>query len=342
MHRPSPSSSEYSVAIIGAGLSGLTAGQALAEAGHAVAVFDKGRGPGGRMSTRRQAETTFDHGAQYFTVRDERFRRRVASWTEAGIVQRWDGRIGVAEGGAVTPKGDGPERYVGVPRMSAVPRHLADGLDVRCRVRVEAAEPSGARWSLVADDGADLGTFDAVLVTVPPPQAAPLLAAAPDLARRAASVTMEPTWAAMATFDAPLPVEADGLFVHDAPLSWAARNSSKPGRPALESWVFHGAPAWTETHIEDEPDAVVEALLSGFFAATGLRPVAPTFAQAHRWRYAQADEPLEDGCLWDEAQRLGACGDWCHGSRVEGAFLSGLAGAEAVARSLAPSSAATE
>jgi predicted NAD/FAD-dependent oxidoreductase len=59
-------------AIIGAGMAGLACADALKEAGHNVALFDKGRGPGGRMSTRRMetplGEVAFDHGAQYFTA----------------------------------------------------------------------------------------------------------------------------------------------------------------------------------------------------------------------------------------------------------------------------------
>lgn len=320
------------LAIIGAGLSGLIAGHTVAPRGVAVSVFDKGRGPGGRMSTRRHGDFAFDHGAQYFTVRDERFRRRVDAWIEAGLVQQWDGRVAVAEGGAVSLKDGGPERYVGMPRMSSIPGHLAESLDVQYQVRIGRIERDSLRWHLFDEEGLDLGAYDAVLVSVPPAQAVPLLAHAPPLAQQAGSVTMAPTWAVMATFDAPLPLGADGLFVHDAPLSWAARNGSKPGRPGHESWVLHGSAAWSRAHLEEAPGTIVDGLLAGFFDATGLDSVSPVFAQAHRWRYAQADDALKVGCLWDDAQRIGVCGDWCHGSRVEGAFLSGLEAADRILR----------
>ena len=76
------------IAIIGAGLSGATAARGLADAGHCVRLFDKGRGPGGRMSTRRidtaLGQVRLDHGAQFFTARGESFARQVKAWTDAG------------------------------------------------------------------------------------------------------------------------------------------------------------------------------------------------------------------------------------------------------------------
>lgn len=62
------------IVIVGAGMA---CASALVASGHAVTLFDKGRAPGGRMSSRRAAtpagEAAFDHGAQYFTVRDPGF-----------------------------------------------------------------------------------------------------------------------------------------------------------------------------------------------------------------------------------------------------------------------------
>ncbi|NNF57030.1 MAG: NAD(P)-binding protein, partial [Rhodothermaceae bacterium] len=316
-----------SVAIVGAGLSGLVAARTLSDQGLAVQVFDKGRGPGGRMSTRRTDNFSFDHGAQYFTVRDDRFRRYISAWLDEGLVQPWDGAIGVAKEGTIERKDSPTTRYVGVPRMSSLARHLATSLPVRYETRVERVARDGRHWRLQDTEGTDLGTYDAVLITAPPPQSAPLLADAPALAEQVRSVTMLPCWAVMVTFAEPLPLAFDGLFVHDAPLSWAARNSSKPERPDGESWVLHGAPGWSADRLEADPETVGTRLLAAFFEATGLDPVEAPFVQAHRWRYSMADEPLSVGCLWDPEQRIGACGDWCHGSRVEGAFLSGMAAA---------------
>ncbi len=318
-----------SVAIVGAGLSGLLAARELHGGGREVRLFDKARGPGGRLATRRVDEYAFDHGAQYFTVRHPRFQSEVDAWLQAGVVQRWDARLVDAGGGAMRPRSAEHARYVGAPRMSALTRFLAQERDLVTATRVTSVTAEAGGWRLHAEE-LDLGLYEAVLVTSPPEQAVPLLAGAPALAGVAAAVRSEPCWAVMVVFERALEADFDGAFVDDARLAWCARNASKPGRPAHEAWVLHGTPAWSREHAEDAPGQVQAALLRAFFEATGLAALEPVFATAHRWMLARASEPRTDGVLWDAQQRIGACGDWCLGDKVEAAALSGLAAAQRV------------
>ncbi len=313
------------VAIVGAGLSGLACAQALSDHGHRVRVFDKGRGAGGRMSTRRAGAWQFDHGAQYFTVRDRRFARWVDAWRQDGIVAKWAGQVVVLAEDKRTQKAGDPDRFVGVPSMSAICRYLASGQRVAFQTRVDGIERAGDRWRLVSGDGVDLGLYDAVVVSAPAPQTAELLAGiAPELAARAAQVEMAPCWAAMVAFGGPLQVGFDAAFVHDSPLSWIARDGSKPSRSDGDAWVLHASHDWSRQHLELEAGNAAESLLEAFREATGARDVAPVHLDAHCWRFA-LPEPLSEPCLFDADLRLAACGDWCGGPRVEGAFLSGVA-----------------
>jgi predicted NAD/FAD-dependent oxidoreductase len=316
------------VAVVGAGISGLICARTLADRGLRVRVFEKARGAGGRMSTRRAGAWRFDHGAQYFTVRDPGFRAWAAAWRRDGLVAPWTGRIAVLDDGVKATKAGDTERLVAVPGMSALCRHLARDLDVRYETRVDVLERTADRWRLRLSDGLDLGDFDAVVVSAPAPQAAAMLGdAAPELAARAAAVTMSPCWAAMAAFSEPLRLDFDGAFVHRSPLAWVARNASKPGRPEGETWVLHGSPEWSCRHLELAPEVVAERLLEAFFKAAGGLGSKPTHLQAHRWRHALPEAPLTEPCLFDAGLRLAACGDWCGGPRVEGAYLSGCAAA---------------
>ena len=104
------------------------------------------------MATRRSGETLrFDHGAQYFTVRDECFRRYVDSWIAAGIVAKWDGRIASLENGDIQYKDDSTSRYVGVPGMNSVCRHLAQGLEIRYQTRIAPPNRNGDKWLLLSN-----------------------------------------------------------------------------------------------------------------------------------------------------------------------------------------------
>lgn len=317
------------VAVIGAGLAGLTAARTLAAAGRAVVVFDKGRGVGGRLSTRRTDDGPFDHGAQFFTVRDPAFRAEVDGWTAAGVAARWEARIVRLAGGVAEPSPG--ERHVGVPGMSAVARHAARGLaDVRTGVRIDRIEGAPGAWTLTAEDGTTSGPFAAVLVTVPSPQALPLVSpVAPSLTSSVAAAAMAPCWAAMLAFESPVATPFDAAFVEGGPLSWIARDGSKPGRPPGERWVLHGAPDWSAAVIEATPDAVIRDLTAAFAAlAGGLPPVVA--ASAHRWRFALPTGDVAGGFAFDAGRGIGIAGDWCAGARVEGAWLSGHRLARAV------------
>ena len=246
------------VAVIGAGISGLSCAAELVAASLDVRVFEKSRGAGGRMSTRRVDElgeqADFDHGAQYFTVRDPSFRQRVERWVDEGVAAVWHGRIAVLGGETERTSSGSTERFVGTPGMTAVCRRLSRDVDVRYGVRVERIEPAGGRWALFSEEGTPLGEFDVVLCSAPAPQTQALLQpVAPELAARADGVDMQPCWAAMVAFDEPVGVAFDAAFVENGPLSWVAKTSSKPTRRSTpERWVLHATPAWTKTHLEQD------------------------------------------------------------------------------------------
>lgn len=321
------------VAVIGAGLSGLACANALAAEGHTVQVFDKGRAPGGRASTRRVAirgvEVGFDHGAQYFTARDPDTVERVARWEREGVVRRWKGRIAVlGPGGAVESYSD-KDRYVGTPGMSALCKRLAAGLNVGFGVKVGQVRRVGEGLTILDADGRSLGAFDFGVVTAPPAQTQAIVSdASSSLASRAASVAMKPCWAVMVAFDRVIETPYDGAFINVGPLSWVARTSRKPGRVrSFDRWVLHASADWSTRHLERTPDLVTSQLLDAFFEATGVARVKPVWAKAHRWRYALAENPLELGCVFDGGSRIALSGDWTHANRVEGALLSGWSAA---------------
>lgn len=320
------------IAVIGAGLAGLSCAQALLQAGHTVHVFDKSRGPSGRMSTRRAEDDNglwqCDHGAQYFTARDPAFRAEVARWQQAGVAALWNARLASFDGSAWTTPHTPLERFVGTPRMTSpaawLVQHLGEPALAQWQTTVQRLGHTKDGWSITsAEHGLHSQHYSAVLLAVPAPQAVPLLApVAPAGAALAASARMRGSWAVMLRYASPVALPWEGAFINSGPLRWVARDSSKPGRTGQETWLLHASPEWSEAHIEDSADAVTAALLAAFAALGGPAPVAAT---AHRWRYADTEPALTQGSWWDAQMRLGLCGDWLHGGKVEGAWLSGRA-----------------
>ncbi|WP_300554492.1 FAD-dependent oxidoreductase [Maricaulis sp.] len=310
------------LAIIGAGLSGLACGDRLKRAGHAVELFEKSRGTGGRLATRRREIASFDHGTQYVTARSPEFSAYLERAFEAGNADRWS-PAGADKGKWIW--------WVGQPGMSGLVKPLAKQLLVHTSIRVEAIERESGGWRLEAGDNTPETRFDAVLVTAPVPQTTDLLARHGAAFASLPEAELAPCWTVMLAFDAPLPVAAD-VFRHDAhALAWCARNSSKPGRPGeADAWVLQASPAWSVAHLEAEPDWVIAQLTAMFVEIAGQALPVAAHGEAHRWRYARVTEPLGQPFVWEAGLGLGAAGDWCMGPRVEAAFQSGVALADAV------------
>lgn len=324
------------IAIIGAGLAGLTCANHLRERGHSVTVYEKNADVGGRMGTRQTELGGFDHGAQYFTASSERFKKEVTAWRKAGWAAPWTGKLVNLDKGASKPAGrsNANQRMVAVPGMAALGQHLAHGIDVRTEQSVRRIERHGEQWLLsvqcdTVPVDASAGPFDAVILAVPADLAVPLLQPVSALSEQVGQEHLAPCWALILGFQQPLGLSYDGAWVQGSRLKWIARDTSKPERRPGEHWIGHASPEWSTEHLADDPERVKEKLLKAFHEATGSQ-VQPVYADVHRWRYAQATSTLPGDCLWDQGARIGVCGDWfaagLDGSgRVENAFLSGLA-----------------
>jgi predicted NAD/FAD-dependent oxidoreductase len=310
------------VGIVGGGLSGLLAGRILQARGLNVVVLDKGRYPGGRANTRKEGRHRFDHGAQFFTVRDPLVRPLLDSWIREGVVAEWTGRMALVQGREVAPA-KAAARYVGVPGMIALARNLARGMEVRSGLRVESLGRAGSEWLFHDEDGSVLASSELAVVAVPAPQAVPLLSESATLQRRAQGVDMAPCWAGMHAFSEPLGLPFDGAFVRAGALSWIARDSSKPGREEGERWVLHAGPQWSRDHWEMGRTQAARALLEAFGEDFGPLPPA-SHESAHRWGFALTPDPVPDGAAFMADPGIGICGDWCLGGRIEGALRSGL------------------
>ena len=307
------------IGIVGAGIAGLSAARALVREGHSVRVFERAHGPGGRCATRvmraielprgLSGEVAFDHGAQYFTVRDDRFSEVAAELARDKVISRWNGRIVSFDGEGWEPLETETARYTGTPGMNAIAAWMAQGLDISFNTRIASADTL-------------LTEFDHVILAMPPAQAAAIGVVVPE-------ATTKPCWTVMAAFEERVPSRFDAAFVNGNALSWIARNGSKPKRNwTIDTWVLHASTAWSTSHLDDQPEDVGAFLMEAFgdLITAGL-PKA-FFAAVHRWRYATVDPPLAIGAWQVPDARITLCGDWCLGTRIEDAWLSGVAAAE--------------
>ena len=302
--------------IIGGGISGLLCATLLQRGGASVTVLDKGRGFGGRLATRRSSNGRIDHGAQFITVRDPRFRVWIEEWLEAGVVGEWfRGREG------------GQPRYTGRGGQSAIGKHLGSALDVRRETRAVSLVRTAGTWVVQTAGGAVYSSRSLVLA-MPMPQLLPLLGSsgyrlAPTDDRRFRAVRYHRSIAALLELDGPAAVpEPGGLKIEGSPhLAWIADNQQKGISPDQPTVTLHSTPEFAETYW-DRPDAERVPLLID--AARPWLGATVTASSGHRWGFSRPVVTAGSPWFYDPAWNLAMAGDSFGGDRVEGAALSGI------------------
>ncbi len=321
------------IAIVGAGMGGLSALNTLAKAGCEVTVFDKSRGSGGRMATKKLNDASWDMGTQFLRSHSDEFRQQLQHWQQQGWIDAWPVTLDRIDHDGIHASHDDVERFVGVSRMTALCRQLlAPAHEFHTSTRIVRCDKQAEGWWLEDEQGQQFGHFDGLIINTPPEQAQPLLTASPTLQAHP-KPDMLPCWTLLVAFELPLASTVNAAFVSDSPIAWIARNSSKPQRDSLQTWVIQAEHDWSAERVDSPREQVQETLLAAFFDALKLPAQPCTEIWLHRWLYAIPAAPLEQGALIDPAQQLAVCGDWCHSASVEGAWLSGQAAARGLLES---------
>ncbi|MEL7485028.1 MAG: hypothetical protein AAFN41_11845, partial [Planctomycetota bacterium] len=302
----------------------------LADAGFVVSLFEKARGPGGRMASRRTARDpsapSFDHGCQMLSEE--------ATITPA---EPWTHRLATITGTDIASVAE-RTRPVPTPRMNAPVADLLKGIEASYAARISRIDAAGSAVTLHTDDE-NLGTFDRLIITAPAPQSHDLLkACAPTIAEHAAAVTYDPNWTLMLerpTGAEPLPFDCAEITGH--PVAWLCHDNAKPQRqssgdpPGVERWIAQFAAEFSSNTIDEDPEAIAPRLLAA--AQDHLGQHTSLTQKPHRWRYAFVTNPVGQPFIAEGP--ITAAGDWLLGNRAHHAAESGSAAANAVIAELA-------
>ena len=324
------------IAVIGAGLSGLTIAHTLKNQAN-ITIFEKSMGVGGRMATRRADPFHFDHGAQFFIVKTETFQTFIDPMIEQGVIQHWAARFAEFENKEIVAQRNWDQHYphyVGAPGMNAIGKYLSNGLNIHLNTRVGSIQKDADHWSLFDDQSKHLGNFDWVISTVPAKQASELLSKAFTYHSQIKSVKMKGCFSLMLGFETPLALEFDAALVRGRDISWISVNSSKPGRDEAFCLLIHSTNKWADEHIEDDRNEVLEYLCSETSRTISHDVTKATHKAIHGWRYANIEKQEDPSYFIDIDQKLGACGDWCIQGRIEAAFTSGLGLAKKILKNI--------
>lgn len=318
------------IAIIGAGISGLIAAKELSKIAQ-VTIFDKSRGIGGRMATRRFNQDNynfhFDHGAQFFTAKTAEFKEFCSKAKEDGIIDVWQARFAEITNYQITRTwlfDDHHPHYVAKPQMNNLCKYLAQDLEIILNTQITQINFKEQRWHLKDNNNQIFTDFDYLILAIPSHQALNLIPSDFVDYNRIKNSKMLGCFALMLGFQEKLNLEFDAALVKDSKISWISHNSSKPDRPNDFTLLINTSNSWSENHMEDDIEFIQEQLISELQKIINFQQDNLIYQNTHRWRYANIG--VQDGpkFLFDANYNLGLCGDWLLAGRVECAFLSGL------------------
>jgi len=339
---------QVDIAIVGAGIAGLTCAQVLHQAGYTIAILEKSRGVGGRLATRRLHNTRADHGTCYLSPKGELFRKLMQTLVERDIVQTWtDSVYELSSVGTLQPPAKRSPRYVAPDGMNAIAKFLSPSLDIRFNQRVIRVEPTRDQtWQLTIEETAPEATYStleltakALIVAIPAPQAVEILSPLQTLEQlspffaQLKDVQFSPCIAVMAGYPNEELAQwqtqysdVKAIAPNHPDLAWIGLDSSKRRVASQPVFVLQSTAQFAQIHLEaSDLTPVGRSLLKT--AAKLLLPwlANPEWLQVHRWRYAFPTRPLPSPYLMaDTLAPLLCAGDWCNGARVEDAFHSGL------------------
>jgi len=336
----------FDVAVIGAGMAGLSCAKQLRLAGYSVVVVEKSRGVGGRVATRRVNATRADHGTRYLEPQGDAVHGLIDVLLDRHLLKLWTDTVGEFRQGEISSIPT--SCYVAPAGMNAVGKYLAEDLDIWYGRRVQAMSATDQQlWQLSLEVTADNLEYPqaliakAVVVAIPAPQALMFLNSAmgfsPEFLDKLRSIEYDPCITVMAGYPAEREQDLSNLnpqwksvsFPDDSDLAWIGLDSSKRSESQQPVFVVHSSANFAERYLEStDLDTVGQELLDR--TSEHLIPwlKEPEWLRVHRWRYAFCRNPLLRSCLAAKGTLPLVCaGDFCGEGQIEGALRSGLAAA---------------
>jgi renalase len=312
------------IAIIGSGIAAatLTAYLRRARPDVALQIFEKSRGVGGRMSTRRREPWAFDHGVPFFTARTKSFQQMLKAFQSEGVIDEWHPKVITMAKGKKPYNRDWFEpHYVSLPTMNQLCKALLDEQPVRFQQTINKIEGEPGAWTLDTAEGENFGPFNLVVSTAPAEQTQVIFQNVAESPR----VDFEPCFTLMVKGPVGYQPRFDAAKINDGNIKWLTWCDRKPGRSSHPSLVAHATGQYSRTHFDADRDSVKEALaleLNVLLPDIFSGPIPVESTDIHRWKYATVIEPLGDPFWMDPSGSLAACGDWFLGNEVEHAFTS--------------------
>ncbi len=352
------------LAIIGAGVSGLTVAWKLRSLPFEITIFEKSRGYSGRAATRGKYGARYDHGANFVVPSTDRVRNLLFDQLPTDDLQQIDGRIWTfdGEGTLHEPAEDDAETemWTYARGISTLGKLIARSIPAvkQTETQIASLHRRDDAWVLADIEGGRHGSFDAVLLTPPAPQTADILTATADAVpahsdslSELADAVSEARYHAQFTYvfgyDHSIRRHGDYHGVSNADgehdIAWISFEHDKPERveDGESIVVIHMSPAWTTPRVDSEPDSFLSEAKQKAADVLGASLKRPSWYDTQRWRYSLPGSAADRNRLAKGADvGLFFAGDYVAGKgRISEAIETGFDAASSIVSTMEPDAA---
>lgn len=308
------------IGIIGTGMSGITAAFYLKDH-FKVELFDKSRGVGGRIATRRAENGDFDHGAPFFSITSHSFKQFLNPLFKSNCISPWLIRSVQLE----SQKKQQASVYVGTPSMNHMMKYFKSHLHIKTQTHIQDIKKRNNKWQLFDENHQQLGDFDWVISTAPVAQTKAIIPPHISFYNQLENYAMHGKIVTMVQTNNLQDFNFDVAYSTHARIEKIIVNSAKPQRVGATGLVIHASNAYSAHIINGNSSVDPADVAQDLHNLIDLDPKQITHIQSHPWRYAQAKTHLKKPFLVDQSECIGVCGDWLIESDVEKAYDSGYA-----------------
>jgi predicted NAD/FAD-dependent oxidoreductase len=313
------------IAIIGAGLAGLTVANMLKDYTK-VKIFDKACRIGGRVSTKYSYPYSFDHGAQYFTAKTPEFRTFIEPMLNNGIIDVWKANFSEIKNEQVVNQrfwNNEYKHYVGTPNMDAIARYLSQGLNILTNTDVNSVMKSDDHWLIYDKYDKFLGKYDWLICAIPPRKLKQLVDTSVEFNFQIDAIEMKSCFSLILGYNIDINLDFDVALVHDEIISWISVNSSKPDRKSSNCFLVNSTNRWADQNISHNKNEITQIIFQRLKRIIpAIASGKPNYKVLKTWRDANIGKQDGPKYFIDIQQNIAACGDWCIQGRIESAFTS--------------------
>ncbi len=341
-----------SVAIIGAGLSGLAAAHTLRDAGCTVTLFEKNRGVGGRVATRKRNDFIYDHGAQYFKGGSELSTEWITKKFPtpdlidiAKPVWVFDGAGHIKEG---DPQQNKDPKWSYRSGFTSFARRMAEGLDVRLEMLIGRVQQTSIGWNIFDSNNEHHGRFDQLLITIPATQAIGLIEASlfaneqgKAISEQLGKAAYNPLISVMLGYKPTPRTRPYYALVNtdkEHAISWLAWEHEKARERTPEGtglFIAQMSPQYSKAHQETQHTILFQDVAQRVSTLIDEQLSPPIFTDVQYWRYALPSQKADADTLFATTLPLGLafCGDAFVGGRAHLALEDGVRAAQRLLQS---------